>query len=104
MINVVNARTYRSAGVYIGRQCGRYPGSVLQNPFHIGKGGTREEVVEKYRLYASQQYKTNPAFKAEALRLVATYRTDGTLVLICWCAPLACHGDVLKQAILALCK
>lgn len=102
-ITVVNASHYRGAGEYIGRPNPRFPaGSVLHNPFHIGKDGTRGDVVEKYRAYASQQYKANQAFKAEVDRLVAKYQDEGALTLICWCDPLPCHGDVLKKAILKL--
>jgi Domain of unknown function (DUF4326) len=37
-------------------------------------------------------------------RLVQRYRADGQLVLGCWCAPLPCHADVVREAVLALVK
>ncbi len=64
--------------VYVGRP------SIWGNPFEIGKDGTRGEVIEKYREYLLG----NP----ELLALLPTLRGK---VLGCWCAPEACHGDVL---------
>src|SRR5262249_30543458 len=43
MIRVENKRTYRGAGVYIGRP------SLLGNPFEIGVHGEREDVIRFYR-------------------------------------------------------
>ena len=65
--------------VYIGR-----PGK-WGNPFVIGKDGTREEVVAKYR----EWLKTQPE-----LMFAACEELQGK-TLGCWCAPQACHGDVL---------
>jgi hypothetical protein len=68
-----------AGAVYIGRP------SKWGNPFEIGKDGTREEVVEKYRAWITQQ----PELVAQA-RLELRGRN-----LVCFCAPKACHGDVL---------
>jgi len=64
--------------VYIGRP------SKWGNPFVIGKDGTREEVVEKYREWILQQ--------PDLLKDLHELKDK---VLACWCAPNACHGDVL---------
>jgi hypothetical protein len=66
--------------VYVGRP------SVWGNPYVEGPDGTRAEVIAKYREYLEG----NPALLAmtESLR---------GKVLACWCAPQACHGDVLKE-------
>jgi hypothetical protein len=45
MINIVNRKTYRGEGVYIGRP------SLVGNPFRIGRDGTREEVIVRYRTW-----------------------------------------------------
>lgn len=63
--------------VYIGR------GSIWGNPFSIGADGTREEVIEKYR-----EYLTNSPLMHHVRELRGK-------ILGCWCAPLACHGDIL---------
>ena len=78
---VVNRRNYHY-DVYIGRR------SSWGNPFSIGKDGTREEVIEKYREYISKQ--------PRLLNRIGELRGK---VLGCWCAPLPCHGTVLLELI-----
>lgn len=67
--------------VYIGRP------SKFGNPFKIGRDGTREEVIAKYRQYIE----LNPLLKDAAVRELRGHD------LVCWCAPLPCHGDVLLE-------
>ena len=43
MTTVVNGRTWKGDGVWVDRR------SPYGNPFHIGRDGTREEVIAKYR-------------------------------------------------------
>ena len=69
--------------IYIGRP------SEWGNPFVIGKDGTREQVIEKYR-----QWIHSSDVKATALRRKARVALRGK-VLGCWCVPEACHGDIL---------
>lgn len=54
------------------------------NPFLIGRDGNRTEVIEKYRRWVM----TQPKLLAQ-LSMLKGKR------LGCFCAPLACHGDVL---------
>ncbi len=91
MIKVSNKKSGGN-GVYIGRP------SVLGNPFVIGKDGERAEVIEKYLGWLRAEWKKNGAVKAELVRLAAVAK-QGNLELTCWCAPAACHGDVIKNAI-----
>lgn len=67
--------------VYIGRP------SKWGNPFAIGKDGNREEVIEKYRTYMMEQ---SPILFGELAELVGK-------MLVCYCKPKACHGDVLVE-------
>lgn len=64
--------------VYIGR------GSKWGNPFVIGRDGTREEVIRKYKNWIM----TQPELMAAIPELAGK-------ILGCWCAPLDCHGEVL---------
>jgi len=64
--------------VYIGRP------SKWGNPFEIGKDGDRATVIRKYREWLV----TQPDLMAALPELKGK-------VLGCWCAPKACHGDVL---------
>jgi hypothetical protein len=67
--------------VYIGRP------SKWGNPFKIGKDGSREEEIQKYR----QWILDNPTLIAQ----LATELKGKTLG--CWCKPNTCHGDVLAE-------
>jgi hypothetical protein len=71
-----------SYDVYIGR------GSKWGNPFKIGKDGTREAVVDKYRSWLG--------FQPELMNALHELRGK---VLGCWCKPKPCHGDVLVEII-----
>lgn len=66
--------------VYIGRP------SKWGNPFTIGKDGSREEVINKYRDWIV----TQP-------RLMKSLHELKGKSMGCWCAPLPCHGDVLAE-------
>ena len=66
--------------IYIGRP------SIYGNPFKIGKHGTREEVLEKYR-----EYLLSNLYLLEKIK-----ELDGK-VLGCWCKPLSCHGDIMME-------
>jgi len=91
MIRVVNKNTHTptSNDVYIGR------GSKWGNPFKIGThlandsdgAWSREEVIHKYKLYITHT-------KRHLLRDLPELTGKN---LVCYCAPLACHGDVLKE-------
>lgn len=59
------------------------------NPFVIGKDGTREQVIAKYREWICLPENTH---MVERARQVLRGK-----VLGCWCAPKACHGDVLAE-------
>lgn len=66
--------------VYIGRP------SKWGNPFVLGRDGDRATIIEKYRRWVLQQpelVKDLPKLRGKTLG--------------CWCAPLACHGDVLAE-------
>jgi len=94
MITVVNRRTYKGPGEWICR--GKSP---LGNPFKMKNENDRQKVIEEYKKWISNQLKHGNAFiSTEYLRLLEM-ASKGNLVLICWCAPKACHGDVLKEMI-----
>lgn len=63
--------------VYIGR------GSAWGNPYVIGRHGTREEVIDRYRRNVLPVLDLTP-LKGKHL--------------VCFCKPKACHGDLLLAA------
>ena len=103
--------------VYIGRACYGFEQSPL---FNAHRRGTRDQNVEWYRadfeswLAEAEEARSvsadelesyfetcSPAGRAwqaleELDRLRSLLKEHGQLELFCWCAPLACHGDVIK--------
>jgi len=76
--------------IYVGRAMHRggwrLPASPLANPFHIGRDGTRDEVIAMYREYLLGQ--------PDLLALLPSVRGQR---LGCWCAPEACHAEVIAE-------
>ena len=72
-----------SYDVYIGRP------SVFGNPYSVEKFG-RSGCIEMYRAYATMKMSLDMSFRKEVKSLRG--KTLG-----CWCAPKACHGDVLVE-------
>ena len=68
--------------VYIGRP------SKWGNPFVIGKDGDRASVILKYENYLLNS--------PELLKQLGELRGKD---LVCFCAPNACHGDVLIKIV-----
>lgn len=95
-IRVINKHYDSTPGEYIGRP------SVLGNPFVIGQDGDRVQVVDKYRRWLWQGINEDGLILRELHRLKAQAYCH-ELVLVCWCKrpgkDVACHGDVIKQAI-----
>ena len=74
-------RAAMAGAVYVGRP------SKWGNRFVIGVDGTREEVIAKFEAYLN----LHPELVEAAKRELAGKD------LLCWCAPLPCHGDVLLR-------
>lgn len=79
-MEVLNKRMSQD-GVYIGRP------SKFGNPFVLGRDGDRATVIARYEAWLRSQ----PALVEAAKRELRGKN------LVCWCAPLACHGDVLLR-------
>jgi len=90
---VVNKKSFSGQGEFIGRP------SVLGNPFHVGRDGSREQVIGKYRQWLWQEIKQKGKVYNELIRLAIIEKNTSSLTLVCFCKPLACHGDVIVKAI-----
>ncbi len=100
MIKIANAHDYHGPGVYVGRHHPRFPqGSPLSNPYHVGKDGSRGLALAKYHAWLRQQWRAGGPAKDELLRLADAYRQSGELTLVCWCAPAACHAEIVAQVV-----
>lgn len=82
--------------VYIGRgKNGKHMNNTppiergwLGNPYRVGKDGSRDEVIRKFRDDFFGRVSTDDHFREEILKLKG--KTLG-----CWCKPKPCHGDVI---------
>ena len=93
-IIIVN-KHHGKSGEYIGR------GSPLGNPFVIGKDGSREQVIAKYRVWLNEQImRKNPVVLDELNRLGNKAIDEKGLALQCFCYPKPCHGEVIKEKLI----
>ena len=89
---IINMRGRRGqvppGAVYAGRAQGRVGlgQSKWANPFHIGRDGNRDEVIEKYRDWLLQQ--------PDLMAALPELRGKD---LACWCVPERCHAEVLLE-------
>lgn len=105
-ITVVNQHQVGKEGEYIGRP------SPLGNPYSHLKGHPehlkvedRETAIACYQQWIQSHLRTGtPRIVAELDRLAGIALRTGSLTLRCWCAPKACHGDVIKELILTAIK
>lgn len=86
MCTVVNKKTSACFDVYIGR------GSRWGNPFHMRNESQREAVISQYRQHLWRQIREGEITVSDLLAL------EGK-TLACFCAPKACHGDVIANAV-----
>lgn len=101
MIYVVNKKQYKGEGEYIGRP------SLLGNPFsHLSKSAAShkvesvEEAIFRYEKWLKDELIKDGPVKRQFDLLVKKYKSTGELILICWCKPSPCHGDVIRKLIL----
>jgi len=95
-MHIVNKRNHTPtpSDVYVGRP------SPLGNPFSHQAGTlaryrteTREQAIEAYRHWLWKEIKVrNP----NVILTIAGIPEDANLV--CWCAPLPCHAEVIQRA------
>jgi hypothetical protein len=81
---------------YVGRP------SPLGNPYALGRDGNREEVIGKYRQWLWDQLQQPNSPQERELRRLLALAVAGKLELLCWCAPLPCHAEVVRRALLWL--
>lgn len=95
-VNVINIRNKNhSSNEYV--YCGR--GSALGNKYHITRDAPREIVIELYKEWFYKNLNTHPV--SNQLKIIfQKIKEDGFVNLGCYCAPLQCHCDVIRDYIL----
>ena len=90
MAKVLNKRVHGvpKGAVYVGRP------SKFGNPFTIGRDGSREEVIQKFEawLFVADENSSPPM-----LITIDDLHSLRGKDLVCWCAPEACHAQILMS-------
>ena len=91
---------------YVGRSnVERYYGperclTALGNPFHVGPTHDLADAIAAYRKWLRAKLEAEDPQVLKALQVLQdAYETHGRLVLVCHCAPKACHADVIKACL-----
>ena len=101
VVNVARADEY---DVYIGRGRGGEAHmnntpvgqrGWLGNPYKMGEDGSRLEVIEQFEEDFWDRLEEDEEFRGAVMELAGE-------TLACWCAPKACHGSVIAQAVARL--
>jgi len=71
--------------VYIGRP------SPWGNPYVMGRDGTRDEVVDEFESFFLNKVEEDAEFREKTLK-----ELKGK-ILMCYCKPEACHGDIIAE-------
>lgn len=111
-LSVVSVRGLRPAApgvVYVGRSCAGWLGSPLGNPFKRAVVGSKEEAIRRYRTWLRSVVDraiadellppAETAAWAELLRLARLAAGGEQVKLGCWCAPSACHAEVVRDTV-----
>lgn len=93
-ITVVN-KHHKQDGIYIGR------GSPLGNPYRLSDGEPRGATLVRYSRYLHVKIREQDPAICNELNRLAQLAMKGPLKLQCFCAPHPCHGDVVKDVLLA---
>jgi hypothetical protein len=79
-------------GVYVGRP------TPLGNPFRLESEEQREEVVARYATWLEGELHRGNREVVQALgELYRKLKRQGTLTLLCFCAPKRCHAEVIAE-------
>jgi len=93
-IHVVNKRTFKGDGIYVGRP------SLLGNPFKMKSESEadRERVIQEYRAWLWKRVRERGRVFAELMR-IKKLAEQADVYLVCVCKPRACHADVVKACL-----
>lgn len=78
---------------------------ILGNPYVMkdkNSESERQKVISDFRTYFNEQMNKDSLVRRSVLDLVSMHKSGRPIGLRCWCAPNACHADVIKEAIESL--
>jgi len=85
-------------GEYVGRMSGRRIGSPLANPYRLTNEQDRTRVLNLNRAWLRGRVRDRltPQYR-EMRRLAELAIRTGHLRLLCWCHPLPCHAEDIRE-------
>jgi hypothetical protein len=95
MIKIGNKK-HGTSGIYVGRP------SPLGNPFPLHREEERAAVIRAYEDWLAEQLLDPSSPASREIHRLAELARKQDLCLVCWCAPKACHGDIIKRTIEAI--
>lgn len=95
MITVGNKRQ-GARGIYVGRP------SPLGNPFPLHHAAERVAVIRDYEDWLAGELLDSSSAASIEMRRLASLARKQDICLVCWCAPKACHADIIKRTIEAI--
>lgn len=81
-------------GIYIGRYNKQYNlnKSIFANPYKVETTEERGTTIDKYRIWLYEQIANGDITKTDLMAL-------NNKKLVCYCKPLSCHGDIVKETV-----
>lgn len=76
--------------------------SPLANPYPLEDERDRPAVLERYRAWLIERFAPGTAQWGELMRILEYALGPNGTALACWCAPRACHGQVIRDAVLSM--
>jgi hypothetical protein len=95
MITVENKK-HGARGIYVGRP------SPLGNPFPMQGEAERAAVIQAYEDWLAEQLLDPSSPASREIHRLAELARKLDLCLVCFCAPKACHADIIKRTIEAI--
>lgn len=86
---VIHIKDRQPSDIYIGRAGHREDG-YFGNPFKLSAQESRSDTIERFKAWFLNRVKTDPEYRQRVLALRGKR-------LVCFCKPLACHGDVIAE-------
>lgn len=104
MIKIINVHgiDLPAGAVYLGRSARGLVGSPLANPFYMARESDRPKVIKQYRVWLPEKLKDpksrqSHAFESLVLKAKEAKANGEDLIIACWCTPLACHLEYVKE-------
>lgn len=106
MIKVIHVRDMKPGDFYCGREASRpkevsgiYAATALGNPYLMSEEEHRPNVIFRYKQWLIHQMESDGAVSKNIGYIVGELKEKKEVRLACFCAPKACHCDMIKEMI-----